>query len=89
MSQCEEGDLRDVPLLVFANKQDLPRALGANDVSEALRLSGASRPVGALGQFFYRIDRSPLDERLMEGAEGWGQQGGGAGFWSDPSSACL
>lgn len=46
--QFEEEELRDVPLLVFANKQDLPRAVLASDITEALRLSGSSRPVGVL-----------------------------------------
>lgn len=43
--QFEEDELRDLPLLVFANKQDLPRAVPAGDVTEALKLSGTSRPV--------------------------------------------
>lgn len=48
MFQFDEEELRDVPLLVFANKQDLPRAVPATDITEALRLSGTSRPVGVL-----------------------------------------
>lgn len=46
--QFEEDELRDVPLLVFANKQDLPGAVPAGDITEALRLSGTSRAVGVL-----------------------------------------
>ncbi|CAF96167.1 unnamed protein product [Tetraodon nigroviridis] len=41
----EEEELRGVPLLVFANKQDLPGAVPSSDITEALRLSGTSRPV--------------------------------------------
>ena len=33
-----EEELRDAALLVFANKQDQPGALGAGDISEALKL---------------------------------------------------
>ncbi|CAG11826.1 unnamed protein product [Tetraodon nigroviridis] len=40
----EEEELRGVPLLVFANKQDLPGAVPSSDITEALRLSGTSRP---------------------------------------------
>lgn len=47
--QLEENELRGVALLVFANKQDLPRAMSVGDITEALRLSGASQPVGAHG----------------------------------------
>lgn len=43
--QLEEDQLRGVPLLVFANKQDLPRAMSVSDITEALCLSGLSRPV--------------------------------------------
>ncbi|KAM3621210.1 uncharacterized protein V6R79_007958 [Siganus canaliculatus] len=42
----EEDELRGVALLVFANKQDLPRAMSVSDITEALGLSGVSQPVG-------------------------------------------
>lgn len=48
MFQLEEDELRGAPLLVFANKQDLPRAMSVSDITEALSLSGLSRPVGVL-----------------------------------------
>ncbi|XP_040890564.1 ADP-ribosylation factor 4-like [Toxotes jaculatrix] len=35
----EEYELRDVAVLVFANKQDLPRAMSVSDVTTALNLS--------------------------------------------------
>mmetsp|Transcript_52692 Transcript_52692/g.133779 ORF Transcript_52692/g.133779 Transcript_52692/m.133779 type:complete len:190 (+) Transcript_52692:46-615(+) len=38
MSVLAEDELRDVPLLVYANKQDLPNALNAADLTEQLRL---------------------------------------------------
>ena len=38
-----EDELRGVPLLVFANKQDIPGALGADAVSDALGLAGAEK----------------------------------------------
>ncbi|XP_017287018.1 ADP-ribosylation factor 1 [Kryptolebias marmoratus] len=40
----EEDELRGVSVLVFANKQDLPRAMSVSDISEALGLSGAPQP---------------------------------------------
>ncbi|KAM9759261.1 ADP-ribosylation factor 4-like [Menidia menidia] len=40
----EEEELRGVAVLVFANKQDLPRAMSVSDVTEALKLSGMSQP---------------------------------------------
>ena len=39
MAMLEEGDLRGVPMLVFANKQDLPGAMSDEEVSERLGLS--------------------------------------------------
>ena len=38
-NSVQEEELKDAILLVFANKQDQPGALGAKDVSEALRLT--------------------------------------------------
>ena len=38
-----EDELRDALLLVFANKQDIPGALGADAVSDALGLAGAEK----------------------------------------------
>ncbi|XP_047439799.1 ADP-ribosylation factor 4-like [Mugil cephalus] len=40
----EEDQLRGVAILVFANKQDLPRAMSVSEVAEGLRLSGVSQP---------------------------------------------
>ncbi|XP_053171423.1 ADP-ribosylation factor 4-like [Scomber japonicus] len=40
----EDDELRDATLLVFANKQDLPRAMPVSDIAEALSLSGVSQP---------------------------------------------
>ncbi|XP_068451889.1 uncharacterized protein [Clinocottus analis] len=40
----DEDELRGVALLVFANKQDLPRAVSASDITEGLGLSGVSQP---------------------------------------------
>ncbi|XP_060897307.1 ADP-ribosylation factor 4-like [Labrus mixtus] len=40
----EEDELRGVALLVFANKQDLPRAMSVSDITEALSLSAVSQP---------------------------------------------
>uniref|UniRef100_A0A8C6P1Z5 ADP-ribosylation factor 5 n=1 Tax=Nothobranchius furzeri TaxID=105023 RepID=A0A8C6P1Z5_NOTFU len=36
----EEDELTGVPVLVFANKQDLPRAMSISDITDALSLSG-------------------------------------------------
>ena len=38
-AMMEEEELKDAILLVFANKQDLPNALNAAQVSEALALT--------------------------------------------------
>lgn len=43
--QLEEEELRGVALLVFANKQDLPRAMSVSDITEALSLPGLSQQV--------------------------------------------
>lgn len=43
--QLEEDELKGVPVLVFANKQDLPRAMSVGEITEALRLSGVQQPV--------------------------------------------
>ncbi|XP_053171424.1 ADP-ribosylation factor 4-like [Scomber japonicus] len=40
----EDEELKETPLLVFANKQDLPRAMSVSDITEALSLSGVSQP---------------------------------------------
>ena len=37
-NMLKEPDLKDVPLLVFANKQDLALALTAQEIAEALKL---------------------------------------------------
>lgn len=56
--QLEEDELRGVALLVFANKQDLPRAMSAADVTEALSLSGLSRPVGVQSVIVHTVAES-------------------------------
>jgi len=38
--------MRGVAMLVFANKQDLPRAMSVSDITDGLGLSGVSQPVG-------------------------------------------
>ena len=42
MTLLDEEDLKDVPLLVFANKQDLDLALDAQEVLEKLKLEDVS-----------------------------------------------
>lgn len=37
--QLQEDELRDAVLLVFANKQDLPNAMTAAELTEKLRLN--------------------------------------------------
>lgn len=39
MFQLQEDELRDAVLLVFANKQDLPNAMSAAELTEKLRLN--------------------------------------------------
>ncbi|KAL5508369.1 hypothetical protein ACEPAF_6869 [Sanghuangporus sanghuang] len=43
LTMLAEDELRGVPLLVFANKQDLPDALGPDEVSDRLGLAGAEK----------------------------------------------
>lgn len=43
-TMLQEYELRNVALLVFANKQDLPRAMTTSDIIEALGLSAVSNP---------------------------------------------
>ncbi|KAM3620705.1 uncharacterized protein V6R79_000782 [Siganus canaliculatus] len=59
----EEDELRGVALLVFANKQDLPRAMSVSDITEALGLSGVSQP----GLIF--VVDSNNGERMKEAAD--------------------
>ncbi|KAM6928473.1 ADP-ribosylation factor 4-like [Xenentodon cancila] len=40
----QEDELTAVAVLVFANKQDLPRAMSVSDITEALHLSGVTQP---------------------------------------------
>lgn len=46
--QLLEDELRDVAVLVMANKQDLPRATPVRDITEAMGLSGVRQPVRVL-----------------------------------------
>ena len=39
MFQLQEDELRDAALLVFANKQDLPNAMSAAELTEKLQLN--------------------------------------------------
>ena len=40
----DEDELRDAIVLVFANKQDLPKAMSATEVTDALQLHSLHRP---------------------------------------------
>uniref|UniRef100_A0A3Q3BGA7 Uncharacterized protein n=1 Tax=Haplochromis burtoni TaxID=8153 RepID=A0A3Q3BGA7_HAPBU len=40
--QLQEDELKGMAVLVFANKQDLPRAMSVSDIIEALSLKGWS-----------------------------------------------
>ncbi|XP_015224513.1 PREDICTED: ADP-ribosylation factor 4 [Cyprinodon variegatus] len=44
--QLDEDQLAGVPVLIFANKQDLPQAMSVSDITEALNLSEVQQPVG-------------------------------------------
>ena len=44
--QLEEAELRDVVLLVLANKQDLPHAMTVCDITDSLGLRTLKTPVG-------------------------------------------
>ncbi|KAM9365563.1 ADP-ribosylation factor 4-like [Pholidichthys leucotaenia] len=59
----EEEELRDVALLVFANKQDLPRAMSVSDITEALSLSGVRQ------QWFVQPSCAVSGSGLVEGLD--------------------
>ncbi|TNN31769.1 ADP-ribosylation factor 1 [Liparis tanakae] len=44
MQPLDEEQMRGVAKLVFANKQDLPRAMSVSDITDGLGLSGVSQP---------------------------------------------
>lgn len=41
--QLQEDELRDAVLLVFANKQDLPNAMSAAEITDKLGLHSSAR----------------------------------------------
>lgn len=59
----EEDELRDAAVLVFANKQDLPRAMSVSDITEALSLSGLSQ------QWFIQASCAVSGSGLVEGLD--------------------
>lgn len=64
--QLEEDELRGVALLVFANKQDLPRAMSVSDITEALGLTGISQPVGVHDVYTSPKIQAPFYKRVSE-----------------------
>lgn len=50
--QLDEEELRDAVLLVFANKQDLPNALSASELTEKLKLNQVKRNVSVKISYF-------------------------------------
>uniref|UniRef100_A0A3Q3GLF1 ADP-ribosylation factor 1-like n=1 Tax=Kryptolebias marmoratus TaxID=37003 RepID=A0A3Q3GLF1_KRYMA len=62
----EEDELRGVSVLVFANKQDLPRAMSVSDISEALGLSGSLR---VSEQWFVQASCAVSGAGLVEGLD--------------------
>uniref|UniRef100_A0A3Q3WJY3 ADP-ribosylation factor 5 n=1 Tax=Mola mola TaxID=94237 RepID=A0A3Q3WJY3_MOLML len=62
-SMLEEDELKNVALLVFANKQDLPRAMSVSDITEALRLKGVPQP------WFVQASCAVSGTGLVEGLE--------------------
>lgn len=52
--QLQEDELRDAVLLVFANKQDLPNAMSAAEITDKLGLhSSARRQVSSCKKNFF------------------------------------
>ena len=43
LTMLSEEELKDVPLLVFSNKQDIPGALKPGEISEKLGLAGGEK----------------------------------------------
>lgn len=58
-----EDELRDAMLLVFANKQDLPQAMSAQEVRDKLGLAGSPRT------FFVQPCCATTGEGLYEGLD--------------------
>uniref|UniRef100_A0A1A8REN6 ADP-ribosylation factor 5 n=1 Tax=Nothobranchius rachovii TaxID=451742 RepID=A0A1A8REN6_9TELE len=59
----EEDELTGVPVLVFANKQDLPRAMSISDFTDALSLSGVPH------QWFVQPSCAVTGNGLVEGLD--------------------
>ncbi|KAF9358097.1 Arf GTPase arf1 [Mortierella sp. NVP85] len=64
MQMLHEDELRDAALLVFANKQDLPNAMNAAEITDALGLhSVPKRP------WYIQATCAPTGDGLYEGLE--------------------
>ena len=59
----EQGQLRDLVLLVFPNKQDLSNAMGAAEMTDNLGLHGLCQ------QWFTLVYRATMGDRLYEGLD--------------------
>merc|ERR1712086_327914 len=74
-----EDELRDALLLVFANKQDLPDALNASEITDRLQLHHLGSRT-----WFLAATCANSGEGLMEGLDWLSQQLKGRGKWIGP-----
>jgi ADP-ribosylation factor protein 1 len=60
---CSSEELQDAKILVFANKQDLPNAMNAGELMDALKLNDLKQ------QWFLQPCCATTGEGLFEGIE--------------------
>ena len=65
-TNCTEDELRDAVLLVFANKQDLPNAMSAAEMTDKLGLHGL-RP--SYRQWYIQACCATTGDGLYEGLD--------------------
>lgn len=59
-----EDELRDAMLLVYANKQDLPNAMGVSEIAEKLNLSNVKNR-----KWYIQATTATTGDGLFEGLE--------------------
>ncbi|KAI7828474.1 ADP-ribosylation factor family-domain-containing protein [Kickxella alabastrina] len=64
-----EDELRDAKLLIFANKQDLPNAMTAAEITEKLGIASMSQSQSSPRQWFIQSTCATTGDGLYEGLE--------------------
>jgi ADP-ribosylation factor protein 1 len=63
---ANEEELKNKPVLIFANKQDLPNAMSANEITEKLNLSKLD---SMKTQWYVQTSAAPQNQGINEGFE--------------------